>query len=80
MPLLVAALMCLCLCLCPTGYKVWGRRQGGGEGDLETPAPLLVISHQGMEFGCLKIVMRSHWSWDFLGGGFLLIFSLFGDS
>lgn len=72
MPLLVAALMCMCLC--PTGYKVSGRRKGGGEGDLETPAPSLVIFTPGHRVWVSEDCYEKSLDWDFLGEGFYLFF------
>lgn len=42
-------------------YGVWG----GGGGDAGLLPLYWSFSHQGMGFGCLEVVMRNQWNWDF---------------
>lgn len=71
-----------CCCACAGYSRVWslGEEMGGGGGDAGLLPLHWSFSHQDMGVGCLEVVMRNQWNWDFLGGGVLFIFSLFGDS
>ena len=79
MPLLVATLMYTSLFA--TGREVWGRRFGGSTGNLEPPAPVLVVFTSGHDawvpWGCYE---KPLWLGILWGKAFIYLFPVWWSS